>query len=193
MRVLTNIKVRLYPYWLDTSLTSQWFHLQRCNRVTVPNLPINISFIVSRLQLDSSGSKMAPISLSHIRQTNDTLLNNQPLVAVFVGATSGIGEYSVRALAATHGTTGAGLRLYLVGRNAVAAEKVFADCRRLCPAGKFVFVQADDLALLKNIDVVASEIIKLENEEAGKTGEASRIDFLVMCQGIAKFDGRDGK
>jgi NAD(P)-dependent dehydrogenase (short-subunit alcohol dehydrogenase family) len=143
---------------------------------------------------------MIPISL--VNTTNTRLVNTYSLIAVFVGATSGIGAYSVHALAAAHGTHGRGLRIYLVGRNEQAAKKIFAGCKEVCPNGQFVFVHAKDLALLKNIDSVSEEILALEKarEEkenldgagaATKLGRA-RIDFLVMTQGVVYFDGRRG-
>lgn len=137
---------------------------------------------------------MVPLPL--IRSTNTAVAHAQSLIAVFVGSTSGIGEFSVRALAKAHGTQGKGLRIYIVGRNAAAAEKIFEGCREVCPKGQFVFVPGGDIALLKNVDKVSVEILRLESErgkeESGKEGGLgkARIDLLVMCQGVVYFDGR---
>lgn len=129
------------------------------------------------------------ISLDTIHAANIKLVNSQAIVAVFIGATSGIGEYGVRALADAHGTHGKGLRLYLVGRKEEAANKIFAECRKICPAGQFIFVTSNDLSLLKGVDRVSSHIMSLEETEASKNGGTARIDFLVMCQGIVNVSG----
>jgi NAD(P)-dependent dehydrogenase (short-subunit alcohol dehydrogenase family) len=130
------------------------------------------------------------IPLDVVRASNAELVQRQPLVAVFVGGTSGIGEYSVLALARTHGTSGKGLRLYIVGRNEKAAERTIAECRQICPAGHFEFVKANDLALLKDVDDVCARLIKIEEEVSGGT---AKIDILVMTQAYLSLEPRNGK
>jgi hypothetical protein len=51
-------------------------------------------------------AKEMMMSLDLVRATNTKLVNAHALVAVFVGAASRVGEFSVRALAAAHGTHG---------------------------------------------------------------------------------------
>ena len=126
-----------------------------------------------------------------VQSSNKTLINTQPLVAVFVGGTSGIGEYTIRALANTHGTQGKGLRLYIVGRNTSAAENIIAECTRTCPGADFRFIRAGNLALLKDVDSACAEIIRLEEAEKAK-GRSARIDMLYMSQGYVAFNGREG-
>ena len=109
------------------------------------------------------------------------LVKSRPLVAVFVGGTSGIGEFTIQALATTHGHNGKGIRAYIVGRNAAAAEKTIAECRNTCPSGEFIFVKAKDLSLLDDVDRVCTEIIELEDKNKAD-GEVPRIDILVMSQ-----------
>ncbi|MCJ1393101.1 hypothetical protein MMC18_005973 [Xylographa bjoerkii] len=121
------------------------------------------------------------VQIDAVRSCNSTLINTQPLVAVFVGGTSGIGENTIRALATNHSDQGKGLRLYIVGRNVDAAKKIIAECVRLCPVGQFRFVQAGDLALLKDVDRVCSEITRIE-EDQNTNGEPARVDLLVMSQ-----------
>lgn len=65
------------------------------------------------------------VQIDALRSCNSTLTKTQPLVAVFVGGTSGIGEYTIRALVATHSDQGKGLRLCIAGRNTEAAEKLY--------------------------------------------------------------------
>lgn len=122
------------------------------------------------------------VALPVVRASNTTLVQSHPLVAVFVGGTSGIGECTIRTLAATHGDQGKGLRIYIVGRNAAAAEQTIAYCRSVCSRGQFLFVKADDLSLLKDVDRVCSEILRLEEKEAALSGGKPRLDILVMSQ-----------
>lgn len=133
------------------------------------------------------------VSLDVVRSCNAALVKAQPLVAIFVGSTAGIGEYSVRALAATHANSGKGLRLYIVGRNEGAAKAIISDCSKVCPTGQFQFVRANDLALLNDVDRVCAEIIQAEETEAKAAGGTARVDFLSMTQGCLIFDGRRGK
>jgi NAD(P)-dependent dehydrogenase (short-subunit alcohol dehydrogenase family) len=134
------------------------------------------------------------VKLDLVRSTNAALVASQPLVAVFVGGTSGIGKFSLHTLAATHGRVGKGLRVYIVGRNATAAQKIISECQELCPTGQFIFIQARDIALLKDVDRVSAELIEIEEKEAKAKSQMPKIDILVMSQGIFKpFDPRDGK
>ena len=131
------------------------------------------------------------VNLDVVRSANAALVKSQPLVAVFIGGTSGIGEFTVKALARTHGETGQGLRLYIIGRNASAAEATFSECRAVCPRGQFIFVQADNLALLNDVDEVSSKFMDIEKREGPKDGKP-RIDLLVMSTGSAIFAPRNG-
>ncbi|KAF4555556.1 Hypothetical protein D9617_2g055170 [Elsinoe fawcettii] len=126
------------------------------------------------------------VAYTEVQNANKALIASQPLVAVFVGGTSGIGEHAFAQLAATHGTGGKGLRAYIVGRNAQAAAKSIAEARRVCPEGLFQFVQAKDLSLLKDVDIACEEVIKLETEAAKKdmTVGKPRIDLLYMSQSL---------
>ena len=121
------------------------------------------------------------VQLDLVRASISSLVKSRPLVAVFVGGTSGIGEFTIQALATTHGVDGKGLRVYIVGRNISAAVKTIAECYGICPGGEFVFVKANDLSLLGDVDRVCSEIIELEDKNKAD-GEVARIDILVMSQ-----------
>ncbi|KAL9622233.1 MAG: hypothetical protein Q9160_003416 [Pyrenula sp. 1 TL-2023] len=129
------------------------------------------------------------VQLHVVRAANAALVKSQPIVAVFVGGTSGIGEYTLRALAGVHSDSGKGLRLYIVGRKAAAAETIISDCQRICPAGQFKFMQADDLALLKDVDLVCEKIVQSEEAES-QADQKPRIDLLVMSQACSIFGQR---
>ncbi|KAG8628108.1 hypothetical protein KVT40_003981 [Elsinoe batatas] len=126
------------------------------------------------------------VSYDKVREANAALVASQPLVAVFFGGASGIGAYVFAQLAATHGTTGRGLRAYIVGRNAQAAAANIAEARRVCPEGSFHFVQAKDLALLKGVDEACAEVERLERDNAGCDNVVGgpRIDLLYMSQAL---------
>lgn len=133
------------------------------------------------------------VDLKLVESSNNTLATSQPLVAVIVGGTSNIGAHTIRSLAATHGTGGKGLRAYIIGRNAKAAEEVISDCQKLCPTGQFRFIRANDLALIKDVDLTCAELIETEEKEAKTIGVTPRIDILVMTQAIFKpWDPRKG-
>ncbi|KAI1630437.1 hypothetical protein EDD37DRAFT_619589 [Exophiala viscosa] len=127
------------------------------------------------------------VQLRTVHAHNAAIFQSRPIVAVFAGATAGIGEATLRALAAAHGTTGKGLRVYIVGRKREAFQRIVSDCTRLCPAGQFNFVLSPDLSLLTNVDKACAEITKAEQENA--KGEQARIDILCMSQGDFNFDG----
>jgi len=128
------------------------------------------------------------VQLDVVQACNNALVKKQSVTAVFVGGTSGIGEYAVRALASTHGTSGSGLRVYIVGRNEVAANTIIAECREVCPAGEFHFVRASDLSSLREVDRVCKEIVNAE--EANAIGKSACVDLLVMTQAFFAFGGR---
>jgi NAD(P)-dependent dehydrogenase (short-subunit alcohol dehydrogenase family) len=99
-------------------------------------------------------------------------------VAVVVGGTSGIGEATVRSLA-KHTQKAS---VYIVGRNATAADRILADCQGLSPSSKFEFV-CQDVALLRGVDQACDAI--REKEE--------KVDLLFMTPDFMTFGGRDGK
>ncbi|THX78770.1 hypothetical protein D6D04_05547 [Aureobasidium pullulans] len=133
---------------------------------------------------------MAKTSLASAIVANDKWSKARPLTAVFVGATSGIGEYTIRSLAAHYGKGTQGLCLFLVGRNKTAASAILSDCRKLCPSGEFHFVQASDLSLIRDVDVACEEIKKLVDESGASKGAVACIDLLVMSHADFHIGGR---
>ncbi|CAD0113997.1 unnamed protein product, partial [Aureobasidium uvarum] len=125
------------------------------------------------------------VKLTTITSANAAFTKQQHLTAVFVGATNGIGEFTVRELCKTHGNSGSGLRIILVGRNATAARKIIDDCKALCTTAEFHFVQAGDISLLSSVDTACDEIKKIL-----ETTNSKGIDVLTMTQGKVEFGGR---
>ena len=131
------------------------------------------------------------VKLTAVQLANEKLVQSQSLVAVFVAATGGIGEYAIRSLARAHSTKGKGLRAYIIARRKSAAEKVLADCQRDCPDGQFRFVKAEDLSLLKDVDRCCDEIIRQEREDPF-AGGPPRVDIMVMTQCLLEWGERRG-
>ncbi|CAK7232329.1 hypothetical protein SBRCBS47491_008232 [Sporothrix bragantina] len=137
------------------------------------------------------------VALSIVEAANTARATNKaagrPYVAVVSGGTSGIGMYAVQELARTHGKAGEaasrGLRVYILGRR--ASDELLQSCRTLCPFGQFEFVQAKDLALMRDVDRVCEKVVALEKEKSEAEGHAPKIDLVVASQGILHFGGRE--
>ncbi|KIX09225.1 uncharacterized protein Z518_00304 [Rhinocladiella mackenziei CBS 650.93] len=123
------------------------------------------------------------VKLDVVHTLNLAVVQSQPLVVVFFGGTSGIGHYTLRALATAEANGGQGFRAYIVGRKANVAEDVISECRGICPQGQFKFLKVDDLSLIQEVDRVCAEIIQLEEKEA----QDPRIDYLMTSQGGSIF------
>ncbi len=110
------------------------------------------------------------VVLSDVTKSNEAIASTFPqgLVAVFVGGTSGIGEYTLKALAA-HSTNS---RVYLVGRAQDAADRIIKECQELSPSSHFEFIKAD-ISLLNVVDEVCDRIKSKE----------TAINILFQSQG----------
>jgi hypothetical protein len=133
-------------------------------------------------------SPQGAVPLSVVQASNATFLESvtEPVVAVFVGGNSGICEYALRALVSTAAVVGKkrghapDLRIYIVARNARTADVTISDCRKLVPSAKITFVKAEDLSLIKDVDRVCGEIVRLEKAETPNT--SPKLDLLYMSQ-----------
>lgn len=114
------------------------------------------------------------VSLPEVIASNERIASTLPegLVAVFVGGTSGVGEYTLKAFA----KYAVKPRVYTVGRSQEAADRIFEECKQLNPGGKFEFIKAD-VSILKNIDLVCREIKSKE----------TKINILFESQGSMAF------
>ena len=115
------------------------------------------------------------VALSEIIASNERLSSTFPdgLVAVFVGGTNGVGEYTLKAFA-KYATKP---RVYIVGRSQEAADRIIEECKQLNPSGKFEFMKSD-ISLLKNVDDVCRQIKSKE----------TAINILFESQGTMAFD-----
>ncbi|KAK5134188.1 hypothetical protein LTR08_006848 [Meristemomyces frigidus] len=111
-----------------------------------------------------------------VQSSNSLIPSTLPphLVAVFVGATSDIGEYTLKAFAKHTKQP----RVYFIGRSQESADRITKECLALNPEGEFIFIKSD-ISLIKNVDVVCQEIKARENV----------IDLLVLSQGTLSPNG----
>lgn len=95
------------------------------------------------------------VSLELIRDSNLHIATSLPagLVAVFVGATSGIGETTLKQFAKHTEQP----RVYFIGRRASEGTRIQAELKHLNPAGEYHFVE-NNVSLLKNVDEVCRHI-----------------------------------
>lgn len=112
-------------------------------------------------------------------QASNALINDAraPHVAVFVGGTSGIGKFTVKALVAT----GVSVRIYLVGRKS-SEERMHAfiqELHAINPKAEVIWTEGE-VALLAETKRVC---------EAIKSKE-SRVDLLFLTAGYAPFGTR---
>lgn len=114
------------------------------------------------------------IELSQIVDSNQRISAtfSQGLTAVFVGGTSGVGEYTLRALASYAPSS----KFYIVGRSQESADRIIRECERQSRDCSFEFIQAD-IGVLKNVDDVCRQIIAKERS----------INLLFLTPGTMAF------
>ncbi|CAG9994589.1 unnamed protein product [Clonostachys byssicola] len=114
-------------------------------------------------------------SLPIAKSSNAKLATALPkeMVAVFVGATSGIGEFALKAFA-EHAQTP---RIYFVGRSQEDATRIISECQKLNANGQYTFIRAD-VSLLNKVDEVCQQILSKE----------TYINLLFQTQGSIRND-----
>lgn len=118
-------------------------------------------------------------SQKHIAEINQQSKDNSTVknpVGVFIGGTSGIGEYSAYAFAKY--TTNA--TIYIAGRNEEAAEKILAKLKEIQPECKAKFLKYD-LSLVKNT-VKCAEDIK---------GSEEKVNTLIVTTGVVQLSNHE--
>jgi NAD(P)-dependent dehydrogenase (short-subunit alcohol dehydrogenase family) len=118
------------------------------------------------------------VSLQIVQQSNARVANlPQGLVALFMGATAGIGQSTLQHFAQNASAP----RIYTVARpSAVAAHEILlASLRQSHPSGSYNLITAD-VSLIYEID----EIVKAIGQKE------SKVDILVMSAGFMAFEGR---
>lgn len=116
------------------------------------------------------------VNLSTIRQSNKSILPSPPtgFVAVFVGATRGIGAGTLKAFVKN---TGSGT-FYVVGRSKAIFATQLAELESPNANVTIHFIQAE-ISLLRDVDAVCKTISARE----------SKVDLLFMSAGLLRFFG----
>jgi short-subunit dehydrogenase len=114
------------------------------------------------------------VSLAQVQSSNSRIGTALPpgLVAVFVGATSGIGETSLKQFA-KHARQP---RVYFIGRSQQVGDRIAAECKELNREGEFTFIQAD-VSLIRTVDEVCRDIKAKE----------TAINLLFLSTGTLVF------
>ncbi|GJN76103.1 NAD(P)-binding protein [Purpureocillium lilacinum] len=116
------------------------------------------------------------VTLQTVQASNDRLKETAAgLVAVFLGATSGIGQNALRQFVERTVEP----RVYIVARNATAISPFIEELRSKNPGGKYEVIEKD-VSLVKNVDEVAA-IVKAKE---------TKLDLLFLSVGFFSFDGR---
>lgn len=95
------------------------------------------------------------VSLDDVQFSNARIASTLPpgLVAVFVGATNGIGETTLKQFA-KHARQP---RVYFVGRSQEAGDRIAVECKALNAEGEYIFIKADT-SLIRTVDDVCRDI-----------------------------------
>lgn len=117
------------------------------------------------------------VSLEQIRSSNSKIGTalRPGLVAVFAGATSGIGESSLKQFA----KNAVKPRIYFIGRSKESGKRVTGELQKLNPQGQYIFISAD-VSLLRVVDDVCREI----------KGKEPAINLLFLTTGTM-VSGKD--
>ena len=118
------------------------------------------------------------VSLKRVQQSNGHIGTlPQGLVALFIGATSGIGQSTLQHFA----QNAVAPRIYTVARLASVAshESLLASLRQVNPGATYNVITAD-VSLVSEVDKVVHAITQRE----------TKLDILVMSTGFMAFEGR---
>lgn len=116
------------------------------------------------------------VSLDLVQSSNARIKTDlQPgLVAVFVGATDGVGETTVRQFA----KYAASPRVYIVGRSQEAGERVAQECRDVNPEGTFIFIK-HETSLISNVENLCNKL----------AAEEKTVNVLFLTVGTLEIAG----
>ncbi|KAI0810322.1 hypothetical protein GGR55DRAFT_646162 [Xylaria sp. FL0064] len=110
------------------------------------------------------------VTLEAIRESNSRIATSLPsrLVAVFVGATSGIGETTLRNFVQQTRQP----CIYFLGRRETEGSRIRTELEKINPEGEYHFLKYD-VSLLKNVDEACRQI----------RGRESAINLLFLTSG----------
>eukprot|EP01118_Nematostelium_gracile_P007313 TRINITY_DN2372_c0_g1_i3.p1 TRINITY_DN2372_c0_g1~~TRINITY_DN2372_c0_g1_i3.p1 ORF type:complete len:261 (-),score=72.22 TRINITY_DN2372_c0_g1_i3:49-831(-) len=116
-------------------------------------------------------------SLAAARAINSNVKLETPPVAIFVGGTSGIGQFMAQRMA--HYIKGPA-HIIISGRNAESAEKFIDSMKKENGEKTFEFVRCD-VSSMKKIREFAVEVSK----------KVEKVNYLVVSSGCPSFEGRN--
>lgn len=114
------------------------------------------------------------VSVTEVQASNARIKSTFPsgLVAVFVGATAGIGETVLKEFARQASKP----RIYFVGRSQEGGDRILSELKNLNAGGEYTFLRADT-SLIRNVDDLCREVKAKE----------TTVNVLCMSQGTLKF------
>lgn len=120
------------------------------------------------------------VKISDVRASNTAFAASPQasnLVAVFVGATSGIGMGTLKAFTKNAKTP----TIYILGRSKASAFSLLSELSASNPEAQLKFVETE-ISLIKNVQKACEEIMATEK----------KVDILFMSPGYLSFNGRQG-
>lgn len=119
------------------------------------------------------------VAINAVRASNAALqATGAPgMVAVFAGATSGIGMGTLKAFIKYANAP----KAYIIGRSESATGRLLKDLRLSNPSATLNFLEGE-ISLIREVDRLCDEIKRKEE----------KIDFAFLSAGYLSFDGRNG-
>jgi NADP-dependent 3-hydroxy acid dehydrogenase YdfG len=119
------------------------------------------------------------VAIKDVRASNATFKKtNSGLVAVFVGATSGIGMGTLKAFTKNANAP----HIHILGRSKSAAKPLLDELHASNPGASINFIETE-ISLMKNVDKACDEIKSKEQ----------KVDILCTSSGYLTWEGRNGK
>jgi hypothetical protein len=111
--------------------------------------------VTSHSSIKSFRTSRQMVFLTSVQASNACIATTIPsgLVAICVGGTSGIGEYTLKEFA-RHARQP---RIYNIGRSQQASDRIAVECKNLNANAQYTFIQAD-VSLIRTVDVVCEQI-----------------------------------
>jgi NADP-dependent 3-hydroxy acid dehydrogenase YdfG len=120
------------------------------------------------------------VAIKDIRISNAAFKESKEssgLVAVFVGATSGIGMGTLKALVKNANAP----KIYILGRSKSSAATLLNELLSMIPQATLVFIETE-VSLMKNVDTACEQI----------KSDEKKVDILFLSPGYLGFGGRKG-
>ncbi|KAH6715305.1 hypothetical protein BKA61DRAFT_480100 [Leptodontidium sp. MPI-SDFR-AT-0119] len=118
------------------------------------------------------------VSIKEVRKSNAAFKSSDQasgLVAIFVGATSGIGMGSLKQFAKNAKAP----KIYILGRSKSAATPLLNEIKTLNPEGTYDLIETE-ISLIRNVDKACDEIKSKEK----------KVDLVFVSPGYLAFGGR---